>query len=125
MIRQAALHRCVAWLALAAMALIVVMPAASRFIPVDNAMADMDGGCAMYAGNHLHPGIPGYPDDPTARCGYCTLLGHTPVVGLGMLLLHLPALRPTSPLPAAASQSAPFARLLSARSRGPPSRMDA
>lgn len=125
MIRRGTFHRCVAWLALAAMALIVMVPAVSRFIPVDTAMAGMDAGCAMKAANHAHPGIPTDPDDPTARCGYCTLLDHTPVVGMGVLLLHLPALRPASPFSAATSPNAPLTRLLSARPRGPPARVNA
>ncbi len=125
MIRRATFQRYVAWLALAAMALIMVMPALSRSMSVDNTMSGMDAGCVMHASHHAHPGIPSYPDDPTAKCGYCTLLDHTPVVGMGMLLLHLPTLRPASPPNAIASQAAPFARLLSARPRGPPSRIDA
>ena len=124
MIRGGTLHRYVAWLALAAMALIMVMPAVSRSMPMRAGMGGMDAGCVMKAGNHSHP-IPSYPDDPTARCGYCTLLHHTPVVGMGVLFLHMPTLHPASPLNAATSQSAPFAGLLSARPRGPPRRVNA
>lgn len=78
MTRCATLHRYMAWLALAAMALIMVMPAVPRFMPVDTTMAGMDAGCAMHAGKHPRPSAPNYPDDPTAKCGYCALLGHTP-----------------------------------------------
>lgn len=120
--RCATFHRCVAWLAVAAMALIMVMPAVSRFMPVDTAMACMGAGGAMHADNPPRPGAPNFPDDPTARCGYCALLGHTPVVGAGVLFFHLPTLRPASPIDAIALQSTPFARFLSARPRGPPSR---
>jgi hypothetical protein len=129
-IRRATFHRYVAWLALAGMALLMVMPVVSRSMSVDNAMPgmagmDMDAGCAMNAGHHSQSGVPGYPDDPTAKCGYCTFLAHTPVVGMGGLLLHLSALGPISPPSATVSQAAPFARLLSARPRGPPSRVNA
>lgn len=124
MIRRATLHRCVAWLALAAMALIMLMPVVSRSIPVANALAGMGVGCAMNAGQHSHPSAPGYPDDPTAKCGYCTLLNHTPVVGGGLAIVHLAMVRPASPVNATTSRSAPFARLLSASPRGPPSRVN-
>jgi len=115
----------VAWLALAAMALLMVMPAVSRSMPVNTGMGGMDAGCVMKVGSHSHPDTPGHPDDPTARCGYCTLLAHTPVAGVGALFFRLPALRPASPLDVATSQSAPFTRLLSARPRGPPSCLNA
>jgi len=124
MIRGGTFHQCVAWLALAAIALIIAMPAASRSMPTHTAMG-MDAGCVMKVGNHSRPDAPSYPDDPTTKCGYCTLLDHTPVVGMGMLFFHLPTLCPTSPLLAAISQRAPFTHLLSARPRGPPSRVNA
>ena len=125
MSRGGTLHRCVAWLALAAMVLLTVMPAVSRSMPMSTGMGGMDAGCVTKVGNHAHPDIPSSPDDPTTKCGYCILLAHTPFVGMGALFLHLPPLRPASPLNAVASQSAPFARLLSARPRGPPSRVNA
>lgn len=125
MIRGGTLHRCVAWLALAALTLIVAMPAVSRVIPVSAGAAGMDAGCAMRAGDHSHPDIPGAPDDRTDRCGYCTLLEHTPAVGMGKLFSQLPTLRPAAPLDAAISRGAPITRLLSAPPRGPPSRANA
>lgn len=120
--RWATFHRCVAWLAVAAMALIMVAPVVSRSMPVDATMAGMGAGPGMHADNHPHPDTPNLPDDPTAKCGYCVLLDHSPVAGAGVLLFHLPTWRPASPPDAIALQSTPFARFLGARPRGPPSR---
>jgi hypothetical protein len=125
MIRRATFHRYAAWLALTAMTLIMVMPALSRSMAADKAMSGMEGGCLMHADHQPRPGVPSYPDEPTAKCGYCTLLDHTPVVGKGVAFLHLPAVRPAPPLGAVVSPVTSLERFLSARPRGPPSHMDA
>jgi hypothetical protein len=127
-LKRATHQRVVAWLALAAMALIVLMPVMSRSMSMpmmsDVAMAGMDPGCPMAAGHashHHHHGTPCTPDDPTAKCAYCIMLVHTPVAGLGsaplLATLHLPALAPQS----ISHRTEPFAPILSARPRGPPS----
>ena len=123
MFKRAAQQRFVAWLALAAMALIVLMPVISRTMPMDGAMAGMTSGsmdqCHLHTG-HQHPGVPAHPDDPTARCGYCVLLSHTPVLGGGAALVVPPAhwvsVVPHASLP----NDVPAGPLLSARPRGPP-----
>ncbi|RDS79120.1 DUF2946 domain-containing protein [Dyella monticola] len=123
MFKRAAQQRLVAWLALVAMALIVLMPVVSRTMPMDGAMAGMSSGstdqCHLHAG-HQHPGVPAHPDDPTARCGYCVLLSHTPVLGCGTALVVLPthvvSFVPVASLPS----NVPAEPLLSARPRGPP-----
>ena len=124
--KRAAQQRFVAWLALAAMALIVLMPVLSRTMPADASMMGMamtmDAGCGMDMAHadHAHPGMPGHPDDPTAHCGYCVLLTHTPAVGMGVAvlpaLIDLPTLAPSSRLP----RGTVWTVLLSARPRGPP-----
>lgn len=123
MFRRAAHRRFATWLAMAAMLLVVVMPAVSRSLPLHAGMSRMgaDGmaGMAHHAGHHAH-GLPDDPGDPTAKCGFCTLLAHTPVmafaVGVALAPAWLPALAP--PAPPLRHES--VARLLSARPRGPP-----
>lgn len=104
------------------MALIVLMPAISRSMPMDHAMmgmpSTMDDGHAMHA--HHHAGMPDHPDDPTARCGYCVLFSHMPVLGFDAPVFlptgYLAAFTPPTALP----HDVPAAPLLSAHPRGPP-----
>ncbi|HKT30237.1 DUF2946 domain-containing protein [Dyella sp.] len=128
MLKRSAQHRFVAWLALAAMALIVLMPVISRAMPMDMAMGDMapstiDAGCALHgahADHHHQHGMPEHPDDPTAHCGYCVLFSHMPVVGFDTPLIlppvHLASATPHTALPF----NVPAAPPLSAQPRGPP-----
>ena len=126
MLKRAAQQRFVAWLALAAMTLIVLMPVVSRSIPMDGmAMGTSsvsEDGCPVHAAHadHRHAGMPDHPDDPTARCGYCELLSHTPVVGLGVALV-LPGLQhPSFFLRTTMPHDVPAEPLLSAHPLGPP-----
>ena len=108
------------------MALIVLMPAISRSMPMDHAMMGMpsavDDGHAEHAmhAHHHHAGVPDHPDDPTARCGYCVLLSHMPVLGFDAPIflpaVYLATFTPPTVLP----RNAPAAPLLSAHPRGPP-----
>jgi hypothetical protein len=121
-LKRAAQQRYVAWLAIAAMTLIVLMPVLSRMMPADMPMMGMHADCGMnmdHAG-HAHPGIPGHPDDPTAHCGYCVLLTHMPVVGSGVAILLAPLDLPAHSPQTARLHHAPSATLLSANPRGPP-----
>jgi hypothetical protein len=128
--KRAAQQRFVAWLAFAAMALIVLMPVISRSMPADmdmGSMGSMTAGCSMggVTADHRHPpGMPGEPSDPTARCAYCVLLAHNPVTGFASALVWLPIERRALAPQAAAVRSAPAAPLLSARPRGPPLRIN-
>jgi hypothetical protein len=120
-LKRAAQQRFVAWLALTAMALLVLMPVLSRSMSADAPMMGMDAGCSMGMDHASHPhGMPGHPDDPTAHCGYCVLLTHTPVVGMGVAVLLAPASLPALSPRSAEQRSAPPAPLLSAHPRGPP-----
>lgn len=104
------------------MLLVVVLPAVSRSMPSQAGMPGMGAGCmmGMEHGDHHHAGTPGDPDDPTAKCGYCNLLAHTPAIdlGLGVTLAptYLMALSPETRSP----RNEPAVELLSARPRGPP-----
>jgi hypothetical protein len=102
----------------------VVMPVLSRSMPHAQMMG-MNADCGMdmsHANGHAdhHHGMPGDPDDPTAHCGYCVLLTHTPVVAMGIALLLAPADVPTLSPPAIQPRSVASVPLLSAPPRGPP-----
>lgn len=107
------------------MALIVLMPVVSRSMPMDMAMdgmsSNVDAGCALHDAhaNHHH-GMPGHPDDPTARCGYCVLFSHTPVLGFDTPVvlppIYLAPYAPRTALP----HNVPATPLLHAQPRGPP-----
>jgi hypothetical protein len=125
-LKRAAQQRFVAWLALAAMALIVLMPVVSRSMPMDGmAMGTSsvpEGGCPVHTAHadHRHAGMPDHPDDPTARCGYCVLLSHTPVAGLGVALVLPSVQHPPFFLRTTMPRGVPAEPLLSAHPRGPP-----
>jgi Protein of unknown function (DUF2946) len=129
-LKRAAQQRFVAWLAFAAMALVVLMPAISRSMPADmgtGSIGSMGADCPMHGGSadHRHrPATPGDPSDPTARCAYCVLLSHNPVTGFAGALLWLP-IEPLALAPqTAVARSVAAAPLLSARPRGPPLRIN-
>lgn len=116
-------HRYVAWLAMLAMTLIVVVPVISRMLPMTGAMPGMDGACPVHVAlNARHAGLPHAPVDPMARCGYCFLLHHSPILGSSVVAHVVPAAPeadvPVATLPVVGSH----APLLSADPRGPPAR---
>jgi hypothetical protein len=108
-----------------AMALIVVMPAISRVMPMTmtmSSMPGMDAPCPVHdhQASTKHPDSPSAPADPMARCGYCVLLSHTPILASSIIIHVVPAApdvaTPTIALPGDRSE----APLLSADPRGPP-----
>lgn len=113
----------VAWLAMLAMALIVVMPAISRVMPMTVAMPGMDAPCPQHdhQASAQHPDSPGTPADPMERCGYCVLLSHTPLLTASVIVHVVPAApnvaAPVVVLPTDRSETPQ----LSADPRGPPS----
>ncbi|WP_233840526.1 DUF2946 domain-containing protein [Dyella sp. 2HG41-7] len=122
MFKRAAHRRLVAWLGIAAMLLVVVMPLVSRSMPNHVGM-DMEMGChmgMMHGAHHHMPCSPQDPDDPTAHCGYCTLLTHTPVAAFDVPVVTVAALLPALSPQTTTPQSAPTTPWLSARPRGPP-----
>lgn len=124
-LKRTAQQRFVAWLALAAMALIVVMPAVNRAMPMDHSMmgmsSAMDDGHASHAMHaRHHAGMPEHPDDPTARCGYCVLFSHMPALGFGAPVILPPVYLATFTPQVELPRGVPAAPLLSAHPRGPP-----
>jgi hypothetical protein len=107
---------------LAAMTLLVLMPVLSRSMPAGAPMMGMAANCGMDMdhASRGHAGTPGHPDDPTARCGYCVLFTHTPVVSTGVAVLLAPAVLPALSPQTILRRHTASTRLLSARPRGPP-----
>ncbi|MFC5583179.1 DUF2946 domain-containing protein [Rhodanobacter terrae] len=120
--RHKAFRQVVSWLALLAMALVVVMPAVSRVMPMTASMPSMQGmaeACPQRTGEEKHP-APGHPADPTDRCGYCVLFGHQSILASSHVLHLLPAApgaAESTPLPVRRKDAT---RRLSADPRGPP-----
>jgi len=120
--------RFVAWLALAAMWLTVVMPVISRSMPNMpdgvGVMGAMDHGCrgsSHESSKQHHPSTAPDPSSTLDKCGYCGLFCHSPMVA-GTSLPPLPPLAfPAATLLSPAVPSGPTPHLLSAPPRGPPS----
>lgn len=140
-------RRLVAWLAVAAMWLLVAAPTVSRVLP-SLLSSDLGAWCVGHGATENHasmpgmdemagmadmpgmvhtagmPGMPDMPGDPTQhmdQCGYCVMLAHTPLLSGAVVALLLAA-----PLPAVAPVSRTSVAwqaqpVLSAEPRGPPS----
>lgn len=125
MSRRAIQRRFVAWLAIAAMALIAFAPGVSQYLVAVHAMSSVDALCPEHAmqAQHDHSNHGG-PDKQTGghgdACGYCTLLSHSPVTPTVFRLLAIAVPTPADApirVPAIHSDSAV---ILSAQPRGPP-----
>ncbi len=125
MIRPRAYRRLVAWLACAALWLVVAAPVVSRVLAGPSAAAAMAMHCGESGDHGAHPGSPD-PLAPSAdACGYCGLLGHSPVLGS---VPWLPTVAMVWPAPLEIVVAVPRAvglRVLAAAPRGPPVRSDA
>ena len=114
------MHRRLAWLALLAMAFVIVLPSISRVLSQASAMPGMGAMAHAHHDAARQPQVPSQPADPLQRCAYCVLLAHTPVLGVGVFAPLLP--------PFALPLAPPVARILAARvqpawsasARGPP-----
>lgn len=104
------------------MLLVVVAPAVSRSMPFQPTMSNMGDGCmmGMEHADHHASGAPSDPGDVTAKCGYCTLLAHTPLVAFDVGVVLAPAYLTALTPEARSPRSEPIAQLLSAHPRGPP-----
>lgn len=111
----------VAWLGILAMTLIVVMPVLSRVMPMTGAMPGMDAFCVHHTlARTKHPSPSPTPEDPTARCGYCLLLHHTPPLATDEVIHFVPALLDIAEPLVFRPQSKHALPWLSADPRGPP-----
>ena len=108
--------RSVTWLAMLAMALIVVMPVLSRSIIATATSAE--GDCPIHqAAGAKHPQVPA---DPTERCSYCVLLNHTPLLASGTVVYLAPVAPVLPPASIHRVDDKPALPRLSAEPRGPP-----
>lgn len=125
MSRRAIQRQFVAWLAIAAMALVAFAPGISQYLVAAHAMSSVDALCPEHTAplHHEHSDH-GVPDKQAAEhgeaCGYCTLLCHSPVTPT---VFRLPAI--AMPVRADAPMRVPVihsdsAVILSAEPRGPP-----
>nr|WP_284733841.1 MULTISPECIES: DUF2946 domain-containing protein [unclassified Dyella] len=118
------LHKPIAWLAFAAMWLLVAAPPISQVLAAAPVMAMADG--AMHCDEHAGHGGDASPHPSSLdKCGYCDLLGHSPVVSS---VAWLPPATPPSPYRLPWFLSAPRTSrtlLLSAAPRGPPADLNA
>nr|WP_279236964.1 DUF2946 domain-containing protein [Dyella sp. RRB7] len=108
-----------------AMALIVVMPAVSRVMPMDapmpGAMMGMGAACPDHGAGMTHAGTPDRaPAHAADRCGYCVLFDHHSVLASGKLLHQLPVAPGVAVPVVAAVDDAYASPILSAHPRGPP-----
>jgi hypothetical protein len=138
LIRRRTSRRFVAWLAIAAMWLLVAAPTVSRGLP-----ALVSGGLVVGHASHglgdehssmagmpdmvgmpAMPGMPEMPGDPAQhmdQCGYCVLLSHTPLLSGAFVVPLLAAPSPAVAPVMSVVASRPAQPLLSANPRGPPS----
>jgi len=105
---------------MAALWLTIVAPVISQTLPTTSAAFDLGAWCTGH-GLDTHPNAPTDPAAFTDHCGYCGLLGHSPLA-----FGHADFLLPPSPLavqvPIARALPAQIpSRLISAAPRGPPS----
>ena len=111
----------IAWLAIAALGLLLVAPTISRTLAVLSpaAMVCVDG--AGHGASDIHTPAHHDPAIPSAldACSYCVLMAHSPV--LAAALMPLLSIAPVS-LPATVfvTEAAPQLRPLDVRLRGPP-----
>ena len=121
--RKASHSRLVAWLALAAMWLVVVMPVLSRSMPMPMHSMDAMGAGAELSAHGLsehHPPTSPAPSSTLDKCGYCSLFCHSPMVAGNALLTPPPLALPAQTLLASTVPAGPPPQLLSAAPRGPP-----
>lgn len=127
MSRKLTHQRFVAWLAIAAMWLMIVAPVVSRSLPDAPSMPGMDMGtdmgasCPGHGADAHHPSAPSEPSLHMDHCGYCTLLGHSPLLSGHTIVFSPPALPVARVLPRWTFGTNYVEPVLSANPRGPPS----
>ncbi|WP_199100508.1 DUF2946 family protein [Dyella sp. ASV21] len=107
----------VAWLALWALCLLLVAPSVSRL----HMAAGMPSGMGAMCGDHGHapPSTDPHHADALDACGYCVLIGHSPLLG-GSIVFTVAAL-PGAPIKAFDDhQDASLAVARKQPARGPP-----
>lgn len=90
--RKATHRRFVAWLAMAAIWLTVVAPVISQTLPVEQAWPDQEAWCTSHGLSDQHPSMPSDPSMHMDKCGYCALLGHSPLLSGSVSVALQPSL---------------------------------
>ena len=122
--RKASHSRLVAWLAFAAMWLVVVMPVLSRSMPMpmhSMGAVDPDAEFSAHWLSEQHPPTSPDPSSTLDKCGYCSLFCHSPIVAGDALLTLPPLALPAQTLLAPTVPAGPPPQRLSTAPRGPPS----
>lgn len=105
---------------MAAMWLLVAAPTISRSLPPTGAWPELDAWCTGHGLDEHHPSTPDAPALHTDECGYCALLGHSPLLAGAAHAPSVAAALPVAvPLEEAYWHWHPLP-LLSAHPRGPP-----
>lgn len=120
MARKSAHQRFVAWLAMAALWLTIVAPVVSRTLPDAQSMPDLGAWCTSHGLSDHHPPAPSAPPMHMDDCGYCTLLGHSPLVSSHAIVFLAPPSPPAPSLVPWATGARYVEPVLSANPRGPP-----
>lgn len=121
MFRKQAQRGFIAWLAFAALGLLLLAPTVSRSLA---ALATASSACVSCPDEGMRDShLPGHHDPATPSaleaCAYCTLMSHSPV--LTAALLSLLTVAPISvPTTTLVVRPAPLLRPLDVRPRGPP-----
>jgi hypothetical protein len=118
--RRRAHYRLTTWLAFVALGLLMVCPTVSRTLVAMTPTPDLGAWCTGHGLDRAH-GAPSMPAHPAsdAACGYCVLLGHSPVLS-SAFVAFVPAVPPASPTLAMPQLGAPYLRSLPIHLRGPP-----
>lgn len=110
-----------AWLAIAALGLLLVAPTVSRTLAAMSPALTADAPGMGHGSSDTHPAAhqdPAAPH-PMDACGYCTLMSHSPAV-TAVAMASLTALPASLPVMALLPQRAPQLLPLDTRPRGPP-----
>jgi hypothetical protein len=119
-IRRRTAHRWVAWLAIAAVWLLVAAPTVSRSLAATDAWPQLGAWCTGHGLDEHHPSAPDAPGLHTDECGYCALLGHSPALTGHVAAASVAAMLPAiAPIHETSRHGHPLS-LLSANPRGPP-----
>lgn len=120
LIRRRTPQRLVAWLAIVAMWLLVAAPTISRTLPATDAWPELGAWCTGHGLDEHHPSTPDAPALHADACGYCALLGHSPLLTGAVLATPVAFVPPAlAPIHEASWHWRPLP-LLSANPRGPP-----
>ncbi|MEO5810651.1 MAG: DUF2946 family protein [Rhodanobacter sp.] len=121
MFRKRAQRGFIAWLAIAALGLLLVAPTISRTLAALSPASASCVLCSAQVAGDTHPAMHHDPATPFAldACAYCTLISHSPVLTAALMSL-LPVAPTSLPATTPVVRPAPMLRPFDVRPRGPP-----